>query len=198
MILLKSKGEESSYTHCLFNADIGFIGIAKKVSLAPTAESIAGYIEKLLSITKIVLENQITVEIRPIPDPEDFLKKIASAYSVTQFTATFRGPNPFDADAYFQKPLSVYLSAANGETGKAEINGVDLNRDVIQSVTRSTAATGNEATARIKKTSKQKKPNKISLKGDPIKFRFEEEEHSQEALACLTNLYHQVRDDRRD
>jgi hypothetical protein len=110
--------EESPYTHCVFDARIGFIGIAKKSSLSQTTNGIAAQIEKLLSMTRAIRENDISVEIPPIPDPEGFLRALMSAYRVSRFFATFRGPNPFDADEHFQKPLSVYLSAANGEKAK--------------------------------------------------------------------------------
>lgn len=189
--------EESPYTHCVFDAHIGFVGIAKKASLAQSAKGVATRIGQLLSETMVVSENQVSVEIAPIPDPEGFLRALVSAYSVTRFSATFRGPNPFDADEHFQKPLSVYLSAANGKKGRAQIQGDDLDRNVLQDVTRSTAATGNEASARIKK-SKTQKPITISLKGDPVKRRYDEDEHRPPAvLADLTQLYHRVRHDDR-
>ncbi|MFI3156147.1 MAG: hypothetical protein QX199_08305 [Methylococcaceae bacterium] len=189
--------EESPYTHCVFDAQIGLIGIAKKTSLAPTSVNIADRIKDLLSQSKTIKENNITVEIQPIPDPEGFLKALASAYQVSSFTAFFRGPNPFDADEHFQKPLSVYLSAANGEKGKAQIQGDDLNRKILQDVTRSTAATGNEASARIKKSEHQKSIT-INLKGNPVKRRYDEEEHQPtQVLADLTNLYRRIRYDER-
>lgn len=189
--------EESPYTHCVFDAHIGFIGIAKKASLTGSSKGVATRIEQLLSASRAISENNVSVEIAPIPDPEDFLRALDSAYRVTRFAATFRGPNPFDADEYFQKPLSVYVSAANGKKGKAQIQGDDLNREVLQQVTRSTAATGNEASARIMKSRSQKAIT-ISLKGDPIKRRYDGDEHQPEAvLADLANLYHQVRSDER-
>ncbi len=190
--------EESPYTHCVFDAQIGFIGIAKKLSLAQTSKGIAAHIEQLLATTRVISENAISVEIDPIPDPEGFLLALASAYKVTRFSATFRGPNPFDADEHFQKPLSVYLSAVNGSKGKALVQGEDLNREILQGVTRSTAATGNEASARIIKV-KAQKPITINLKGDPVKRRYDEEDHVPEAvLTDLTNLYHRVRNDERN
>lgn len=99
--------EQSPYTHCVFDARIGFVGIAKKASLTQTSKGVAARIEQLLATTLIIAENDISVEIDPIPDPEDFLRLVASAYKVTRFAATFRGPNPFDADEHFQRPLSV-------------------------------------------------------------------------------------------
>lgn len=183
----------SPYTHCVFNADIGFVGIARKSALAPTTKGVAHRIEELLGQTKIVFSNDVTVEVAPIPDPEGFLRAIKYAYKVYKFSATFKGPNPFDADEYFQKPLSVYLNAAGGDKGKAQIQGNDLNREVVQEVARSTAATGNEASARISKT-KHQKPITINLKGDPIKRRYDDLEHDPvEVLSDLTEVYERVR-----
>lgn len=185
--------EESPYTHCVFDARIGFIGIAKKPNLSQTTKGIANRIEQLLSRAEIVRKNNILVEILAIPDPDGFLSSLDSAFKVFSFSATFRGPNPFDADEHFQKPLSVYLSAADGQKGKTTISGEDLNRAVLREVTRSTAATGNEASARIQKSNRQK-PITINLRGDPIKRKYDEEEHRPEVvLADLTNQYSRVR-----
>ena len=99
-------------------------------------------------------------------------------------------------DTYFQKPLSVYLSAAKGDKGKAAIQGQNLDRDVISEVARSTAATGNSASARITKA-KNHKPTTINLEGDPVKRRYEEAFHDPEkVLQDLTNLYNAIRHDK--
>lgn len=187
--------EESPYTHCVFDASIGFVGIAKKTILSQATKGIASRLEQLLSMADVVRRNGVVVEIRPIPDPEGFLKAIEAAYKVFRFSATFRGPNPFDADEHFQKPLSVYLNAAEGVKGRATISGPDLNRKVLKDVTRSTASTGNEASARIQKSKKQK-PITVNLSGDPVKRKYDEDDHvPEEVLADLTAQYRRVRRD---
>lgn len=192
---IEEEQEESPYTHCVFDAAVGFIGIARKPNLSQTSKGIANRLEELLSLATVVRNNEVTVQVRPIPDPDGFLKAIDEAFRVFSFSATFRGPNPFDADEFFQKPLSVYLSAANGEKGRTTINGEDLNREVLREVTRSTAATGNEASARIQKTKRQKAIT-VNLKGDPIKRKYDEEEHQpQIVLADLSTQYRRVRHD---
>ncbi len=62
----------SPYTHCVFNARIGLLGIAKKTSLSRTPRGMARQLEQLLSRSQIVHQYEITVEILPIPDPMDF------------------------------------------------------------------------------------------------------------------------------
>jgi len=184
--------ETSPYTHVVFDASIGILGIAKKTSLAPTAKGIASKIEMLLQQTTEILKNEITVEVRPIPDPDGFLKAVLAAYRVSRFTATFRGPNPIDADALFQKPLAVYCSKVNGEKGKVQVQGADLDREVISEVARSSAATGNETSARIHKTASQK-PITISMSGDPIKKKYDEDIHNPEGvLHDMKNLYQKI------
>lgn len=192
---LEEKLETSPYTHCVFDASIGLIGIAKKASLAQTAKGVATQLERLLSRTHIVTEYHVIVEILPIRDPEGFVRALTNAYKVRKFMATFRGPNPFDADEHFQKPLSVYCASAGAEKGKAQIQGEDLNRDVITEVARSTAATGNQASASVVK-SRGQKPVTVNLEGAPIKRRYDEAGHDPKiALADLTRIYHQVRSD---
>ncbi len=187
--------EESPFTLCVFDANIGFLGIASKAALSPTTRGIARRIENLLGQTTVVTERGVTVEIRPIPDPDGFIAALGAAYRVSRFSATFRGPNPVDADELFQKPLAVYLNAAKGDHGRTSIVGTDLDREVLQEVTRSTAATGNEASARVQRTKKQKAIT-IQLKGDPVKRKYDDADHQPErALTDLTNMYEKVRGD---
>jgi hypothetical protein len=187
--------ETSPYTHVVYDADIGFLAIARKTRLAPTAKAIASKIESLLSQTSTVLQNELTVEIPPIRDPKGFLKEIAAAYCVTRFAATFKGPNPFDADELFQKPLSVYLSAANGSDGKTQIKGSNLDKEVIQDVARSSAATGNEASARIMRKKTQPLVT-IHLSGDPVKKTYDAADHDPQQVSMdMQELYHQIRAD---
>jgi len=182
----------SPYTHCVFDAAIGFVGIARKPALSPTTRGISRRIEELLSRSKQVRENNIRVEIDAIPNPESFLAEIEQAYRVLRFAATFHGPNPFDADEYFQRPLSVYLARADGTKGKAQIEGNDLNREVIQAVTKSTAATGNEASAQVQRVKGGRKA-KVSLKGSTIGSSYEKLHDPKIALEDLRAAYQRVR-----
>ncbi len=192
---IEDEQEFSPYTHCIFDAKIGFIGIAKKTNLCPTTIGIAERLEELLSLTHVAVENAIKVEIRPIPNPDGFLKSINSARKIYTFSATFGGPNPFDADRFFQKPLSVYLSAANGQYGRTTIRGEDLDKETLTEVTRSTAATGNEASARIQRN-RGEKAITIHLTGDPIKIKYDSDEHyPEQVLTDLNKIYESIRHD---
>lgn len=185
--------ETSPYTHCVFNAKIGIIGIAKKAALAPTTMGISTKLLMLLSKVPFIESANIEVQIPPIPDPNDFLAAIDKAWQVSKFSATFRGPNPFDADEHFQKPLAEYLNQANGDKGKAEIQGEDLNKEVVKEVAKSTAATGNKASARIRKSESSKQIT-VKMKEEPIRRVYDEAEHDpKKVIADLTKEYDGVR-----
>ncbi|ADB15458.1 hypothetical protein Psta_0773 [Pirellula staleyi DSM 6068] len=185
--------ETSPYTHVVFNSTIGILGIAHNHRLGRSSVSISAKLERAFEATSVVTQNNIEVVIAPISDPEGFLKTVLNAYRILKFTAHFTGPNPFDADEFFQRPLSVYASTANAKKGKAMIAGESLNKDVVAEVARSTAATGNKATAQLKKY-KNQAPVTIGLTEEPIKRRFDESTHDpQIVISELKSLYDQVR-----
>lgn len=189
---LKQTDDSGPYTHVFFYLDIGLLGIAKKSRVAPDVKSISRRIKGLLEKTRITIETGVEVRLDPIPDPENFLDKIKSAYAITKFKANFTGPNPIDADELFQRPISVYCNALGGENGSVEVFGKSLNEDVVEAVTKSTAATGNTASARIKKAD-QKKSIAISLKGDAVRVSVEDTSTDLEVFQEVRHAYNEIR-----
>lgn len=185
--------EESPNTTCLYDAELGILVIAKKSILNQDTVKLAEKVEQLLSHAEVILMNEIRVDVAPIPDPDGFIKRISGAHKIFRFTATFGGPNPFDADEHFQKPNSVYLSMANGTEGKTTIKGESLNSETVAEVSKSTAATGNQASARIKRF-KSSKAETVHLKGDPVKRRLDSGQLGLEKILDLfIKLYHEIR-----
>jgi hypothetical protein len=180
------------YTTVIFDAKIGLLGISKKSKLAPNALSIARRIKDLLLTTKTAIESGIDVRVDVIPDPEDFLDKLRGAYSIRKFKATFTGPNPIDADELFQKPLSVYARNMGASSGTLEVVGDSLNEDVAESVAKSTAATGNTATARIVPERGVKAKN-IKMKGDAVVVTVDQEASNSQVLEQMQVEYMRVR-----
>ncbi len=190
---VEEPSQTSPFTYVVFDAPLGLLAVAKKSLLAPTTTSIATIIDKLLERTSPVMANGIDVVIDVIPDPSSFIEKIRTVYALKGFTACFTGPNPFDADEYFQKPLSVYLKEANGDIGKASITGNDLDRDVVEAVARSTASTGNEASAKVINNVGERS-TRINMKGDLIKLVYDEETHKlSDVYSDMKQAYKEVR-----
>lgn len=180
------------YTLVVYDAALGLMVIQRQTNLAPATEEIASKLERLLRKTDIIRQSEVDIQIDPIPDPEGFIERVESAYSIKKFTAKFTGPNPIDADELFQKPLSVYLNAANGTRGTTAIQGRNLSSDVVAAVARSTAATGNTASARV-----QDAPGKpiisINLGGNPVKVAYEDQPEAKQVLEDARTKYRAVR-----
>ncbi|WP_082805344.1 hypothetical protein [Pseudomonas sp. BMS12] len=184
--------DSGPYTVVIFDAKIGLLGIAKKSKLAPNASSIARRIKDLLLTTRVAIESGIEIRVDVIPDPEDFLDKLRGAYSIRKFRATFTGPNPVDADELFQKPLSVYAQSMGASSGTLEVVGEALNEEVAESVAKSTAATGNTASARVI-PNKGTKAKNIKMKGDAVVVAVENDATSSQVLEQMHAEYMRVR-----
>lgn len=185
--------EESPYTLCLYDLNIGFVAIAKKSKLSPTTGGIAGKLKKLIDTAKVVQVNEIDVRIDPITDPDGFIQKLTSAYVIKRFTAHFTGPNPIDADELFQKPMAAYCKEVKGESGRVVTEGESLDQESVATVTKSVAATGNEASARIQENQGQGLKT-IHLRGDPAKRTYPEEGFNEEsALEGMRDEYRSIR-----
>ncbi len=190
---LEQVDDSGPYTFVVYDRSIGLLGIAKKTKLAPDTLAISRRIKGLFQNASIIIEHDIDVRVDLIPDPENFLNKIRNAYSIKHFKAYFTGPNPIDADELFQKPLSVYAQEMNAETGSVETNGTDLNGEVIEAVTKSTASTGNKASARIQENQGEK-VKRIDLKGNIIKVMAKKTDTWKNILNKLQNAYKRVRE----
>lgn len=187
--------ETSPYTYCVILWDLGVAAIAHKSRLAPKTNGVARRVGTLLQHTDSIIRNGIRVEVRPVPDPQGFIAIIQGAYALLGFTATFRGPNPIDADEIFQKPLAVIASATAAEEGSVRLRGGDLDRDAVASISRSTAATGNRASARVV-DSREARPRTVQMEQSPVELVYSEEE--AEPLKIATDVrarYQEVRGD---
>jgi hypothetical protein len=192
---VESMSETSPYTMIYFDSVIGLLGIKRNYHLAPRESSIAKKIEQLLASTAIIRRSMTYVEVDAIKDPMSFINKLRNAYSIKKFTVTFGGPNPFDADEIFHKPMSIYLQEAEGKEGKTIIDGENLNAETLVQMTRSVAATGNNAVARFRNSANEKIIS-ASLRDNPAKIvisqeMIDEEKINQKLIAEYTKVRNQ-------
>lgn len=190
------RDSQSPYTHVVYDAKIGLMAIQKKTELAADTEQLASKIERMLQQTEPIIHSGASVKIDLIPDPEGFISKIRQAVEIKKFTAYFTGPNPFDADAFFQKPLSAYLRAVNGSRGKTTVEGTNLDSETVEEVARSTSSTGNSATALIKEEEGQRAVT-VAMHGNPVRLQFTDEEHTPERVLHSAQItYNRLRNER--
>jgi hypothetical protein len=185
--------ETSPYTRCIVLWDLGVAAIAHKSRLAPKTQGVARRLRGLLERTDSILRNGIQVDVSPVPDPQSFIATIEAAYAVLGFTATFRGPNPIDADELFQNPLAKIASATGAEAGEVKLKSSDLDRDALTSIARSTAATGNHASAKVQ-DSKGALSRTVKMVQSPVEISYREDDVAPATIAAdLRARYQEVR-----
>ncbi len=192
---LEISDQESPFTYAVYDLRYSVIAISFKSKLSPTSGGIARSLQKLLNDHQYTRENEIRIEIAEISDPEGFISQMLSAYSVIGFTMEFTEPNPFDVEKDFHEPMEKLLEETGGEQGKTNIQGEDLDKQILEELTRSAASTGNDASARIRKE-KGMRPVTRHMKGDLVHLVIDDQEITEQAdniLSKTRQMYLAVR-----
>lgn len=184
--------DSGPYTYVYFDSRIGLLGIGKRTKVAQDVKAVARKLQRLFSCAQVVAGNGVTVRVDLIPDPESFLEKLHSAYSVRRFKAAFTGPNPIDADELFQKPMSIYCQQLGADEGSVSVKGASLDDEAVAAIAKSTAATGNTASALIQ-VENGSRPIPISFKGDARRVVIDSEIEKADALRYIQQEYAEVR-----
>jgi hypothetical protein len=107
----------------------------------------------------------------------------------------FGEPNPFDVEKDFHKPMERLLEDADGKKGSTKISGPDLDRETLESLSRSVASVGNDASAKVRRTPSDR-PLMRHLKGDPAGFAVDDEDilgNPNRILRNLKETYQRIR-----
>ena len=147
---IEQEFETAPYTHVLLDFSLEVCAIAKKTRICATTKGIATQFIRLLNKSEKAVELRARFEIDEISDPEDFIAHLRKAYAVSKFWVTFSRSNAFDVNEDFIRPMQNLLKETQAEKGKSEIKGDSLNVDHLEELTRSAAATGDNASAEIR------------------------------------------------
>jgi len=197
---IDQKFETAPYTHGIVDVELEVCALAKKTRLSPTTAGVARQFVRLLNQSKKATEFQALFEIDDVKDPEDFIAHLKSAYSISKFWVLFSRPNAFDANEDFVKPFQRMVEASNGEKGKAELKGQNLDSATLEAVARSAAATGDDAGAWIKPSQHARRVKK-QLRGSSVNTSQEDvadERQRRNLLDRVRELYRRIRDDGHD
>ncbi len=183
------------YTHVVLDVEMELCAIAKKMRLSPTTGGLGRQLTRLLNESEKAKHFQATFEIEDLKDPEDFVSQLKGAYSISKFWVLFTRPNAWDANEHFVKPAQKMLEAANGEKGKVELKGRNLRPETLETVARSAAATGDDASAWIKPREKAKVVRR-RLRGNPVNLQQDSVSNPDERkhlLQQIRKLYQTIR-----
>lgn len=190
------KYRTAPYTHVVVDVPLEVCCIARKTKLAEKTSGIARQLELLLSASDVVAARRVRIEVGEIADPEGFLRRIRDAYAVTEFSMKFRLPNAWDAETDYIKPRQRAVEELHATRGRTQFSGDALNKEALEELTRSSAATGDDASATILEGKDKSSGVRIHLHGNNVLFRSEEPtspERREQILDKMGKQYRRVR-----
>lgn len=172
---LEEEGTRAPYTFGVFDTRHQACGVLRKPGVSQNAGQIAAKLEKLLNSTRYPRESNARIIVDPIWDPSSFIEAIFQADSVTRFSFFASRPNPHDVNALIQRPAEEFTMAAGGERTRVEVEGPNLDKDVIGDLAQAVAAVGEEASASIRPES-EARTKRIHLSGNAVTEAVERDE----------------------
>jgi hypothetical protein len=187
--------EEAPYTHIILDIPIEVCAIAKKAKLSPSPKGIANQLIKLFAGSEPARHYGAKFEIDWLKNPEDLIAHLKRAYTISRFSMTFSRPNPFDVEEDIIGPFSKFIKEAQAEKGKAQVEGENLKPQLLEDLTRSAAATGNDAMARLQ-LDKEQPQTTIHLRENPVFIQQDDvsdDEQKRTLLDKVRQIYRKVR-----
>ena len=119
-----------------------------------------------------------------IPDPQSFIEQLRNSFAITKFSFTASFQNPFDVEDLIQRPAERFAEIAGAEKTKVEVQGENLNEEVLEELARGVASTGEQAAATVRQDG-AKRGKRIYLKGNPVQEPIEEGETPKTIYAAI-------------
>jgi hypothetical protein len=141
--------EEAPFTLVIFDVNLQICAIATKSDLGNPAQ-LARTLATLLTSSATAQNRGVRIIASQIKDPREFLTHLRRAERITRFEVTFKRPNPIDVEQDFLKPMEKILAETGGENGKTTLSGDGLSSGPLEELSNSAAATGDNASAKLK------------------------------------------------
>ncbi|WP_374146530.1 hypothetical protein [Sphingomonas sp. 28-63-12] len=146
---VEEEAMKAPFTIGVFDVETQACGIIRKTGVSQNSSEVARNLEVLLNAARFARESNSRIIVEPIPDPVGFIDAIRRAKAVTRFIFTVSRPNPHDVNRLIQRPAEEFTEAAEGTRTRVEVEGENLNKDLIEEVAHATAAVGEIAAANI-------------------------------------------------
>lgn len=185
---------DTQSTHIIFDTQLEILAIGHKTVLARDPITVARMFIALLERADFENTIQADLEVKPILNPEQFLKDIRNADTILKFWITIQTPNAFDTEKDFQGPLEQALKNIGGQAGKMEVIG-ELEPAKVEDVARGVAAQGLDAGATFKPKGR-KKTRKSTLKRTVARTNIDnlgDEQGRQQGIDWIRDMYSSIR-----
>lgn len=163
----EAQAERAPYTVAVYDQRHQCCGIVKKSGVSQSANEICSKLETLLNSTEYPSRAGVRVVVDPLIDPENFIEQLRNSSEIVKFSFTAGFENPFDVESLIQRPAEKFNQSVGGIQTKVEVEGPNLNKEILEDLSRAVASTGDKAAASIRKEPRQK-AKRIYLKGTPL------------------------------
>jgi hypothetical protein len=183
---LEEEAMRAPFTVGVFDQRHQACGIIRKSGVSQSSTEIAAKLQVLLNAAPYARESNSVIIVDPIRDPMTFIEAIRTAQAVTRFSFTASRPNPPDVNRLIQRPAEEFTQAAGGERTRVEVEGEDLDREVIEEVAKAVAAVGETAAANVRPEGGGR-TKRVYLSGNPVVEPVHAEKSVSLLSAILTN-----------
>lgn len=192
-LLLSVATPEPAYA--LYDSEYGLLSLAPpKPARASGAVDMARGLQALLN-AHARTHHDLRIEIDAVIDPEGFIDHIMDAFAVTEFTVQCGEPDVRDDGHAPFAPMQAMLEAAGGTRARTSILGEDLDREMLERLTRAAAGDGHEVRIRLKEAMGQR-PVSRHMRGHTIDFLVRKEDipgRADTVLAMARQIFLHIR-----
>jgi hypothetical protein len=164
---MEEEAMRAPFTIGVFDQRHQACGIIRKAGVSQSSSEIASKLASLLNAAPYARESNMRIFVDPIIDPVGFLEAIRSASSVTRFSFTASRPNPADVNRLIQRPAEEFTQAAGGDRTRIEVEGENLDKEIIEDLTKAVAAVGETAAANVR-PEPHARTKRVYLGGNPV------------------------------
>lgn len=174
-VFFEADSERAPYTWGVFDERHQSCAILKKSGVSGNPREIARRLERLLNASPVPRESGFRIVVDELYDPQEFIQQLQGAHRITKFSFTAEFENPFDVSNLIHRPAEKFNELVGGDRTKVEVEGDDLNRDVLEELTRSVVSVGDDAAATVRPGDGSKR-KRIFTRGTPLVDEFDDEE----------------------
>ncbi|MDV7338596.1 hypothetical protein RYZ26_03240 [Terasakiella sp. A23] len=147
--IVEKEHPDYPFVEVLINIELGVCAIGRNSDFSTSITHSANMLSKLFDSSVVSKELNAVATIDPIIDPTGFIEHLNNAELISKFYFEVKHPNAFDADD-FVVPLKKLNKAGRSHYSRTILTGGNLDKEIAEGLSRSSASTGDDAGATMK------------------------------------------------
>ena len=189
--------EEGFFTNVYIATDLEVCCISHNYKLFQNILDASKTLSMFLNSQKNEITNGCRFEISPLHNIDSFLEKTIHSYEIVSYELDITRPNPTDVDEDIYGPLEKVVEESGSDTMKIRMRGKEIRRDKLKNVIRTAAAVGNQQSAIVRFSEKDKVTRLKSDKKDIASIKSDAPLHlidPEDFYTAVRNKYKEIRD----